>query len=69
MKSDSTIKRELKRLKAMSDNPCLDEAARRVAYIKHEVIRWAREDVVDWPNPSDEVASDANFILNGVQTK
>lgn len=53
MKADSTIKRELKKLRhIVENNP--DHYEARFAQAMETAIKWAREDTHGWPSPSKE---------------
>lgn len=49
MKAESTIKRELRALRRAIDSPNTDNLTKRIAWEIEQAIRWAREDVRDWP--------------------
>lgn len=67
MKADTTIKKELRKLRQFIDNPDTDNLAKRVAYEVEQAIRWARQDVVNWPSPLESAVSGANLIREEVK--
>ena len=62
MRADSTIKKELRRLRVLIDDPDTDKVTKRVAWEVLHAIRWAREDVTGWPSPTASVVGGANLI-------
>lgn len=67
MKADRTVKSELRKLRQFIDNPDNDSLAKRVAYEVECAIRWAREDVRQWPSPLESAVSGANLIREEVK--
>jgi len=62
MKADRTVKKELKALRKLIDSPDTDRLTKRVAWEVEHAIRWAREDVKQWPRPIESAMSGANLI-------
>ena len=62
MRADSTIKKELRRLRVLIDDPDTDSVTQRVAWEVEHAIRWAREDVKGWPSPTASVVDGAELI-------
>lgn len=62
MKADSSIKRELRRLRQTIESPDTDNLTKRVAWEIEQAIRWAREDVRGWATPTESAFSGANLI-------
>lgn len=54
MKSDATIRRRLKELRAECIDGQADPVLMRIAYAMECAIRWAREDTVGWETPANE---------------
>lgn len=52
MKSERTIKRRLKELRAQIDST-KDPAVERISYAMECGIRWAREETVGWEPPAE----------------
>lgn len=67
MKAERTVKRELRRLRQTIDSPDTDSLTKRVAWEVEQAIRWAREDVKDWPTPTESAFSCANLIREEVK--
>lgn len=67
MKADSTVRKELRRLRQLIDSPDTDNLTKRVAYEVEQAIRWAREDVKGWPCPLAAAVSGANLIREEIQ--
>lgn len=67
MKADSTVQKELRRLRQMIDDPATDRLTKRVAWEVEQAIRWAREDVKSWPAPVSSAVSSANLIREEVK--
>lgn len=68
MKAESTIRKELAALwRIVQTHP--NEGVRRIAYIKHSTIRWAREDVKQWPAPHTECEDDLRLALEESKVK
>ena len=68
MKADSTIKKELRELRALIESPDTDNLTKRVAWEIEQAIRWAREDVKQWPRPVESAMSGANLIRQEVKS-
>lgn len=68
MKADRTIKRELKALRELIDRPGADNLTKRIAWEAEQAIRWAREDVKQWPRPIESAMSGANLIRQEVKS-
>lgn len=68
MKADATIKKELKALRDLIDSPDTDNLTKRVAWEIEQAIRWAREDVKQWPRPVNSAISGANLIRQEVKS-
>lgn len=68
MKADSTVKKELRRLRAFIDSPGEDELAKRIAWEVEHAIRWAREDVKGWPNPLASAANCADLVRSQIKS-
>lgn len=67
MKAERTIKKELKALRELIDSPDTDNLTKRVAWEIEQAIRWAREDVKQWPRPVESAVSCANLISQEVK--
>lgn len=67
MKADSTVRKELRRLRQVIDSPDTDNLTKRVAYEVEQAIRWAREDVVGWPSPLASAVDGANLIREEIK--
>lgn len=67
MKADSTVRKELRRLRQMIDSPDTDNLTKRVAWEIEQAIRWAREDVKNWSSPMASAISGANLIREEVK--
>ena len=68
MKAESTVKKELRKLRQFIDSPNTDNLTKRVAYEVEQAIRWAREDVHKWPTPLESAASSANLIRQEIKS-
>lgn len=68
MYSDSTVRRELKRLRQLIDSPDTDNLTKRVAWEVEQAIRWAREDVVRWAKPTESAVSGASLIRQEIKS-
>lgn len=69
MKSERTVKRELRRLRRFIDEnqASISPAVilqRRVAHEVECAIRWAREDIRGWPAPLEMAAAGAHVLGN-----
>lgn len=70
MKADSTIRRELRELRELRryiDGLGGDPLTKRIAWEIEQAIRWAREDVRDWPRPLESATSAADIIRDEFQ--
>lgn len=67
MKADSTVKRELRRLRQTIESPDTDNLTKCVAWEIEQAIRWAREDVRGWATPSESAFSGANLIRDEIK--
>lgn len=67
MKAERTVRKELRRLREFIESPETDNLAKRVAWEVEQAIRWAREDVKDWPTPLESAVSGANLIHDEVK--
>lgn len=67
MKAERTVKKELRALRQLIDSPDTDNLTKRVAWEVEQAIRWAREDVKDWPRPIESAMSGANLIREEVK--
>jgi hypothetical protein len=61
MKAQSTINRELRRLRKFIETDS-DLLATRVAWAVEHAIRWAREDTGGWPSPLTSARSTVELI-------
>lgn len=61
MKSDATVKRELRRLRAFIESEPLTSLEGSIAYTIEHAIRWAREPgIKGWPSPLEEAKRSAD---------
>jgi hypothetical protein len=67
MKAERTVKRELRELRKYIETPGADALTARIAWEIEQAIRWAREDVKDWPSPIYSAANCANLIREEVE--
>jgi hypothetical protein len=67
MKAERTVRKELKALRDLIDSPDADSLTKRVAWEVEQAIRWAREDVKQWPRPVESAVSGANLIREEVK--
>lgn len=67
MKSERIVKTELKALRGLIDSTDTDNLTKRVAYEIECAIRWAREDVTDWPDRVYAAANCARLIREEVK--
>lgn len=68
MYADSTVRKELRRLRQLIDSPDTDNLTKRVAWEVKQAIRWAREDVVGWAKPTESAVSGANLIRREIKS-
>lgn len=69
MKADSTVRKELRRLRQAIDSPDTDNLTKRVAYEVEQAIRWAREDAIKgWPTPLTMATGAANLIRQEIKS-
>ena len=61
MKSKPTIKRHLKELRHLIDTSP-DPIVVRIAYAMETAVRWATEDVKDWPSLAQEAEEEAKIL-------
>ena len=68
MKSERTIKKELKALRQIVEES-KDPAEQRVAYIIEQSIRWTTEKTVGWSSPAEGIGVDVKLLKQemGVQ--
>lgn len=64
--SPSTIRRRLRELRKLIDDPHTDNLTARVAYESEQMIRWATEKTVGWPSPADSARETALMIREGI---
>ncbi len=62
MKSDATIRKHLRQLRAYIDADATPVMERRIAYEVECAIRWAREDTVKWETPVESAKSCAKLL-------
>lgn len=64
--SPSTIRRRLRELRKLIEDPQTDKVTVRVAYESEQMIRWATEKTVGWPSPADSARETARMIREGI---
>jgi hypothetical protein len=63
IKSDATVKRELRRLRKFIESEPLESLEGSIAYTIENAIRWAREPgITGWPSPLEEAKRSAERI-------
>lgn len=67
MKADSTVRKELRQLRQIIDAQDTDNLTKRIAWEVEHAIRWARQNVKDWPSPTSSVVSGANLIREEIK--
>lgn len=65
MKSRRTVQRHLQELRTLIDSTIqTDPVTARIAYAMETAVRWARQDVVNWPGLVEEAQTNARILKN-----
>lgn len=62
MKSERTIRRQIRELRAMIDSPATDPIMRRMAYTIETALTWATSRTVGWPSQVEDAKAAAHLI-------
>lgn len=65
-KSPSTVKKHLRELRKLIDESGDDLILQRIAYEIETAVRWATEDVVDWPGLAQQAKDAAHMLKNEI---
>ena len=64
--SQRTVRRRLRELRVLIDDPKTDKLTARVAYTVEVAIRWATQQTSGWESPREEVIEAVRLINAGI---